>query len=296
MKDTERRGALILTAASVLWGSTFVAQSVANLHMGPYTFIFARNALAVILLTAFLLLSGRMKERPEGRGRLWLGGFLIGTALFAASAFQQVGMLTTSVGKSGFLTATYLVMLPLFGFFTGRRPGRRVWWAVLLAMAGMYFLCMRPGDLTLARGDVLMLLCAVTFTCQILLVSRYGKAYDGVKLSCLEFLFCSLEAGVFALLFEKPAAAQFVSGWLPVVYAGIVSNCLAYTMQIYGQRTVPVAVAGIIMSMESVFALLSGWVMLRQGMTGRELFGSALIFAAVLLTQMPEKRTEEKKT
>ncbi len=293
MKRSQKTGALLLAAASVLWGSTFVAQSVGMRYMGPYTYIFARNVVGVAVLLVFLAVTGRLREKAENPKALWLGGFLIGTALFAASAFQQTGMLTTSVGKSGFLTALYLVLVPVFGLVLGRRVTRRVGLSIALAVLGMYFMCITREDLYISSGDVFMLLCAAVFSVQIMLVSHYGRLTDGVKLSCLEFFFCAAEAGVFMLLFEQPRMQNVLAGWLPVLYAGVISNGIAYTFQILGQRSVPDAVASILMSMESVFALLAGWVVLHQMLSPRELGGAALIFAAVLLSQLPEKHAKE---
>lgn len=293
MNNKEKRGAALLTLASVLWGSTFVAQSVGLQYMGPFTFVWARSVLASVLLFSWLLVSGRLKEKPADRRSLWLGGFLIGTFLFAASALQQAGMAWTSVGKSGFLTALYLVMVPVAGIFLGKRPGSRLWCSILLALLGMYFLCLAGQESELSPGDGLILLAAVAFTFQILLVGKYSGQADAVKLCCLEFFFCALEATFFALPLERPTGAQLLAGALPLLYAGIVSNCFAYTLQIIGQRDVPSSVSAVIMSMESVFSLLAGWIVLGQKMTGRELFGCALIFAAVLLSQLPEKKHEE---
>ena len=210
--------------------------------------------------------------------------------LFSATNLQQFGIsLGTTAGKSGFITALYIVLVPVFGVFLRKRSGILVWISVVLAVAGLFFLCMNES-FTLAIGDLFTLLCAVCFAVHILLVDRIGPGVDPIRLSCIQFLVCGLLSGVASCFTGLPTGAQIAASWFPIVYAGILSSAAAYTFQIIGQRDTEPAVASVLISTESVFACLSGWIVLGERLSGRELLGCALMFCAVLLSQRAPER------
>ena len=205
-----------------------------------------------------------------------------------ASAFQQIGMgdPNTTVGKAGFITALYIVIVPLAGLFLKKKVPISVWLGVALATFGMYLLCINDG-LTISYGDFLVLICALCFSVQILIVDYFSPKTDGVKLACIEFFTCGTLSAVMMLITETPTWDSVLEAWLPILYAGLFSSAVGYTLQIVAQKNVPPTAASLLMSLESVFSVLAGWVILNQAMTGRELLGCVLVFAAVLLAQIP---------
>lgn len=297
MDRTVLKHSLILFAASLIWGSSFVAQSVGMDHVEPFTFVAARNvvALSVLLPCAAVMDSSRRKAggrdavHPGDRRLLFFGGICCGVCLFAASSLQQFGMKDTTVGKSGFITAMYMVLVPVFGIFLKKKTGIRIWIAVALAAAGMYLLCMTKGDLYLQKGDLFLFGCAVVFSFQILAVDHFSPLVDGVKLSIIQTLTNAVLGSVMMLLFEHPSLADIFAAWLPIVYAGALSSGVAYTFQIIGQRDMDPTIASLIMSLESVISVLAGWLVLHQSLTRRELSGCALAFIAIVLAQLPER-------
>ena len=216
--------------------------------------------------------------------QLWKGGVICGVFLCLASNLQQIGIVYTSVGKAGFITAMYIVIVPLIGILAGRRSNWKIWVSVLLAVVGLYLLCM-SGKLEINKGDVLMLGCALCFSFQIMAVDHYADKVDNVRLSCLEFCVCGLISAVLMFVFENPRITSILAAKLPILYAGVRSCGVAYTFQIIGQKGLDPAVASLIMSLESVVSALGGWLILRQGLSGREIAGCAIMFAAVLLAQ-----------
>ncbi|MCD7954895.1 MAG: DMT family transporter [Lachnospiraceae bacterium] len=223
---------------------------------------------------------------------LLAGGFSCGVILFLASSLQQFGIQYTSVGKAGFITAMYIVLVPIFGIFLHKKTGLRVWIAVAMAVAGLYLLCMTGDSLALNRGDALVLLCAVAFTFHILVIDHFSSRVDGVKMSCIQFFTCGLLSAIGMLLFETPQISQILAAWMPILYAGVMSCGVAYTLQIVGQRGMNPTVASLILSLESVISLLSGWVILHQSLSGRELAGCLIMFAAIILVQLPGGQKE----
>lgn len=288
---------LMLVCGAFIWGTAFVAQSM-GAGMGAYTFLACRSWLAVAVLIPTIWgfdAAARRAGRPTGRPvtrqqkrTLWKGGFWMGTFLFAASAAQQIAItINPSTAKASFITAMYVVMVPLTGIFLGRRCGPQVWVSVALAVTGLYLLCMKNGFGGVERSDWLLLLGAVLFTCQILAIDHFSPLVDGVRLSALEFLFTSVWSTVFMLLFEQPSWAEVQANLLPIVYCGVLSSGVAYTLQILGQEGLHPAIASIAMCLESVFGALGGWVILHQTLSLREMVGCAVIFAAVVLAQLP---------
>lgn len=284
-------GVIALLGATVIWGSAFIAQSVGMDKIGPFTFQAVRCFLAVVFLfPASALFS---KGKPFWKGwadpALWRSGVICGLALFAASSLQQIGLVYTDAGKAGFLTAMYIVFVPFLGLFLGQRPGRNALLSLIPAIVGLYLLsCTSVSGIN--KGDVLLLLCAVAFSVQILLIDRHCAGLDGLKLNCIQALVAAVLSVPWALLTETVDASRIASCWLPLGYAGVLSMGVAYTLQIVGQKRVAPSAAALLMSLESVFAALFGWLLLHETMTGAEELGCLLVFAAVVMSQLPEKK------
>lgn len=293
------RNSLILLLTATIWGVAFVAQSVGMEYVGPFTFLFARSVIGGIVLlpvVAVLHKTGpshaqeNAEQKRRARKTLVLGGVCCGAALCFASIFQQIGLLYTTVGKSGFLTACYILIVPLFGLLFGRKCGKLVWCGVVLAIVGLYFLCLTDG-LSINLGDLLTFICAILFSVHIMVIDHFSPLTDGVKMSCIQFFVCAIIAGAGMLLFEHPSLSALLAAWKPVLYAGALSSGAAYTLQIIGQKGMNPTVASLIMSLESVISVLAGWIILHQTLSGREIFGCVLMFAAIILAQLPDKRT-----
>ena len=282
---------LLLTA--FIWGIAFVAQSDGMNYVGPFTFNCIRMVIGGLVLIPCIFILERMKgSRTEkkvertNKKYMFIGGILCGIALGAAAALQQIGIQYTTVGKAGFITAMYIIIVPVLGIFFRRKAGVRVWISVIIAVAGLYLLCM-SGSLKLGRGDLLVLLCALVFSVHILLIDYFSPKTDGVKMSCIQFLTAGLISAVPMLLFEKPAVSDITAAWLPILYAGVLSCGVAYTLQVIAQKDADPTVASLVLSLESVFSVLAGWVILGQVLSGREILGCVLMFAAIILAQLP---------
>ena len=303
------RSNLLLVLTAFIWGVAFVAQSVGMDYVGPFTFNASRNIIAPIVLLPFIVLTGRRNRDletvargaeeeglPGGTGKgnartLLLAGFLSGTALCVASCFQQYGIMTSTVGKSGFITALYILIVPLLGLFVGKRVGRRIWISVGIAVIGLYLLCMAES-LSFSTGDIFLLLCALCFSFQILIVDYYSPRVNGIHMAALQFLVSGIISSILALAFEQPTPASILAAWKPILYAGAMSSAVGYTLQIIAQKDTDPVIASLLMSLESAFSLLAGWVILGQHLSSRELSGCALMFLAIMLAQIPEKKTQ----
>lgn len=296
MQMKKLRGNLMLLLTALIWGSAFVAQTVGMDHVGPFTFNCARMFLGALVLLP--VIAWREEHNPankkahglpeNGSGRvLAAGGISCGVMLFLGSSLQQCGLQYTTPGKAGFITALYVVLVPILSVVLGKRPEAKIWACVVIAVVGLYLLCIKPGGFALAAGDGVLLLCAFLFAVQILCVSHFSPLVDGVCLSWAQFLVVAVESTVLMLVLEAPTPASLMAAAGAIAYAGVFSSGVAYTLQILGQEGVPPALACMAMSMESVFSALSGWVVLGESMTGRELFGGLLMFGAVLLAQLP---------
>jgi drug/metabolite transporter (DMT)-like permease len=296
------RQSLLLFLTAAIWGVAFVAQSVGMEYIEPFTFNAVRSLIGAVVLLPCIQILGRGKKTTElaegggapcvakGKGfadkTLWIGGISCGVCLFVASNLQQFGILYTTVGKAGFITAMYIVIVPLLGIFIGKKTNRKIWAAVALAVAGLYLLCMTEGSLTLQKGDLLVGCCAVVFSLHILIIDYFAPKVDGVRMSCIQFLVCGLLSLVCMFLFETPELTLILQAWLPVLYAGVMSCGVAYTLQIVGQRGMNPTAASLLLSMESVVSLIAGWIILGQKMSGRELMGCGLMFLAIILAQL----------
>lgn len=293
MRKKELKGTAMLLLTAFIWGIAFVAQSDGMNYVGPFTFNCVRMVIGGLVLIPCIFILERMKgSRTEkkvertNKKYMFIGGILCGIALGAAAALQQIGIQYTTVGKAGFITAMYIIIVPVLGIFFRRKAGVRVWISVIIAVAGLYLLCM-SGSLKLGRGDLLVLLCALVFSVHILLIDYFSPKTDGVKMSCIQFLTAGLISAVPMLLFEKPVVSDITAAWLPILYAGVLSCGVAYTLQVIAQKDADPTVASLVLSLESVFSVLAGWVILGQVLSGREILGCVLMFAAIILAQLP---------
>ena len=295
MKKTIQ-GCLILLLTTVIWGCAFVAQSVGMDHIGPFTFQAVRCLLGVLALLPVIFLFDLKKT--DGKNyisrwcdpKLWKAGILCGIALFVASGAQQVGLIDTDAGKAGFLTSMYIVIVPFLGLFFRKKLSPATVLGVLVAVAGLY-LVSGAGATGMAPSDMLMVLCAFAFAVQIVLVERLGRDMDGLRLNCVQCLVCSVLSAVVMAFTETPVLSDLIDCALPLAYAGCLSMGVAYSLQIIGQQKVDSVPAAIILSLESVFAALAGWLLLNERMSPRELTGCGLLFTAVILSQIPARKT-----
>lgn len=298
------RQSCLLFLTAVIWGVAFVAQSAGMDYVQPFTFSATRSVLGGIVLLPVIAFMER-KRRNEAnaaksrqgervqRKNLLIGGILCGLLLFIASNFQQVGIQYTTAGKAGFVTALYIVIVPIYGIFLHKKIGVNVWLGVLLGLVGLYLLCMQEG-FRLEKGDALVLVCALTFSVHIMVVDHFSPLVDGVKMSCIQFFVCGILSGIVMFFVEQPQLSQILSAWLPIGYAGILSCGVAYTLQIVGQKGMNPTIASLIMSLESVVSVLSGWLILHQGLAVKEMIGCAIMFLAIVLAQLPAGHFESK--
>lgn len=283
------KGSLFLLTASLIWGTAFVAQSVGLGNVGNFTFNGIRNFIGAIVLLPVIFIMGKMKKGENDKSdnkTLIIGGICCGTALAIASSLQQMGIAAgAQPGKAGFITALYIIFVPIIGLFTKKKPKATIWLAVLLATIGMYLLCVKE-DFTLEMADLYLLCGALAFAFHILTVDRFSPLVDGVKLSCIQFLTCGTICTICMFLFEEPTFSNIKLAALPILYTGIMSSGVAYTLQVVGQKSTPPTIATLLMSLESVFAVLAGWAILGQTMTVSEMIGCLLVFAGVIIAQV----------
>lgn len=298
MKQMKNNAMLLL--AALIWGCAFVAQSVGMDYVGPFTFNSIRSLIGALVLVPVIFLMDALKRKSgmseeevvQSRGdtrTLVTGGVCCGVVLAAASSLQQYGIMFTTVGKAGFITAMYIVLVPILGIFLGRKVRLRIIFCVAVSVVGLYFLCMTES-FSLSVGDLYVLFCALVFAVHILVIDHFSPLVDGVRMSAIQFLTAGILCGVPMLLFEKPEISSILAAWMPVLYAGVMSCGVAYTFQILGQKNADPTVASLLLSLESVFSVLAGWVLLGQSLSGKELFGCALMFAAIILAQLPERK------
>ena len=301
MKQGSLRSSAYAVLTAFIWGTAFVAQSVGAEHVPPLAFNAARSVIAFVFLLVLcaVMRSGRRRKGQaasitRSRKDLLLGGFWCGLTLGLASFLQQKGLDTTSPGKAGFITALYVVLVPLFGLFFRRKVSGPVWIAVVLSVVSLYLLCIK-GGFSLAPGDLLVLVCAVCFAVHILLIDHFTARCDGVKLSCLQFLFAAIWSTILALIFDTIDFHVLWECILPLLYVGVFSCGVGYTLQILAQKDSNPTVVTILLSLESVFAVIAGAIILHQQMSLREYIGCALMFIAVVLAQVqfPVKKAKQ---
>ena len=287
---TKFKGPLYLFLCSLFWGMAFAAQSNAMNYMGPYTFVFLRSAITSLVLFSVhpLMVRTRMlpAENRENRASLWKVGALCGVFLVAATLLQQIGLVTTSTAKSGFITALYIVIVPILGLFIGKKPQITILLGVAMSLVGLYFLCMKDA-LRIDPGDLLTFFSAIVFALHILVIDRFGGNLDSVKLSAVQFLFAAVCSGILAFTLETPTFENFAACWTSVVYVAVFSGALGYTLQIAGQKSTDPTIASLIMCLESVFAAVGGWILLDQRLSGHEMLGCALMLGASIVALIP---------
>ncbi len=290
----QMKGTAMLLLAAMVWGAAFVAQTVGMDHVEPFTFQAFRQMLGALVLLPVIFLrdkAGSDVNRPKTKKNytdLIFAGFICGLLLFIACSFQQFGLLYTTPGRSGFITALYVIMVPLSMVFFRKGISLRIWIAVALSVVGLYFLCM-DGSFKLGKGELLTLVSAVCFTIHILYLERITKTVDGVRLASLQFFFCSLISVPFMLLLEQVDLKAVLDCWLPICYTGLISSGVGFTLQIVAQKDTNPTLASIAMSMESVFAVLFGWILMGIHLLPKEIFGCVLMFTAIVLAQLPSK-------
>lgn len=310
MKKLQIRNSLLLVLTALIWGVAFVAQSEGGDAVGSFSFNGIRSFIGGIVLIPVIMLLDRIKpsdRKPhdaDSRRTLLIGGICCGTVLFLASSAQQIGInMGTAAGKAGFLTACYILLVPLFGLFFKKKCGWNIWIGIVIAVAGLYLLCMN-GEVEFQKSDLMVLLCAVLFAGHILIVDHFSPLVDGVRMSCIQFLVCGLLSVVPMFVLDmkhsvpgiKEWAIPFgnFSTWIPILYAGVLSCGVAYTLQIIGQNGLNPTFASMLMSLESVFSVIAGWLILGEKMGARQLAGCGLIFAAIILAQLPVRKKSQK--
>lgn len=317
MKTHKIRNTIFLFLTAMIWGAAFVAQSVSMDYIGPFTFICLRSVIGGLFLIPVIMVIDNIRKKGQKESlnatnangslgsfknaqaenqklswknkKLLESGIVCGIFLFLANCFQQTGIQYTTVGKAGFITTFYIIIVPIVGLFFKKYCGILTWIGVVIALAGLYFLCITE-KMTIQRGDALILCCSFLYTGQILAIDHYNPFVDGVKMSCIQFLTGGVLGAIFMFLFESPNMAMILSAAGPILYTGIMSTGVAYTLQIVGQKGLNPTVAALIMSLESVFSALSGYLFLHQILTTRELIGCILMFIAIVLAQLPDVR------
>ncbi len=296
MDKKQLRGMLIILLASFIWGAAFVAQSVGMEKIGPFTFSAIRILMGATTLVPVMFIKDgiekkkRLTPRPFFTKRELIYGGALGLVLVFACNFQQYSMLYTTPGKAAFITAMYIIFVPIGGIFLKRKVSPIVWGSVAIALVGLYLLCVEPAELSLNLGDGLALVGSIFFAVQILLIEKSGEEVDSVKLCFLEFLVSGAVTAIFMFLFEKPNLNDIGAAIVPLLYAGVLSGGVAYTLQIIGQKDVGPTVGSLLMSLESVFAVLTAWILVGDALNGREIAGCVIMFTATVLSQLKSKK------
>lgn len=301
MAKSNLKGSIILVIAALIWGLAFVAQSNAADKIPTFTVLFLRSYIGGIFLLCYIIFRDFKKKAPlfptnkTDRKRLLTAGIICGTDLCIASSLQQYGITiypdgVPSEARAGFLTALYVILVPVSSVFFKKRLHPLVWLSVLIAFVGVYLLCMTNGFVGIYIGDILLFTCGIAFTVHIVTVDTLGKGLDGVKLSMLQFFVCGTISLIFMLVLElqKLSISTILDAALPILYLGIMSSGIAYTLQIIGQKYADAAVASIAMSLESVFAAIGGWLVAGNSLTNREIIGCAIMFSAIIIAQLAD--------
>lgn len=291
------KNGLMLFLTAFIWGTAFVVQSVGMDYLEPFTFNGIRSLIGGFALLPCIWILQKINGKNQNTGSrrdLITGGVACGFLLFAASSLQQIGLKYTSAGKAGFITAFYIVIVPVLGIFLHKKIGWKIWLAVILAIAGLYFLCI-TDSFSVGKGDILVFLCALIFAVHILTIDHFAPKVDGVKMSCIQFFVCGILSLPVMFTIETPRISGMMDAWFLLLYAGVLSCGVAYTLQILGQKNMNPAVASLILSLESCFSVLAGWVVLGERLSARESAGCILMFAAIILAQLPQKEERVKK-
>lgn len=298
--NKQLRNSLLLLITAIIWGAAFVAQAIGGSLVGVYTFNGIRSFIGSVVLIPVMIIMNTGRQYPktkENKTLLLKGGIFCGIALFIASSLQQLGIsLGTQAGKAGFLTACYILLVPIIGKFLGRTCRLNVWIGVVLALAGMYLLCIPKGGMSIAKSDLLVIACALAFSVQILLIDHYAPLVDCVRMASIEFLVVGVlsvplivfndiirEAGSIGTWLQSLAG---VNVWISILYAGVMSCGVAYTLQMVAQDGLNPTIASLIMSLEAVFSVLSGFIILHERLSARELIGCGILFVSVIIAQL----------
>ncbi|MBR3296038.1 MAG: DMT family transporter [Clostridia bacterium] len=297
MNKREMTGNILLTVTAIIWGISFVAQSVGMQYVGPFTYQSIRSLTGFIVMIPVVMIFGKKGDlqTPEQKKLLLEGGLVCGIIFTVASNLQQYGIQYTTVGKAGFLTALYMIIVPMISIFLKKKPTLNLWISIVIAVAGMYLLCIN-GEFRLATGDIYIILCALAFSFHILAIDRYANRVDPLKLSLLQYLICGIVSMVPMILFEKVEIGNILSCWAPLLYGGVLSTGVGYTLQMVGQKFTNPTVASILMCLESVFSLIAGIIILGQVPSTREIIGCVLMFIAIIITQIPAGSRDKEQT
>lgn len=285
---------ILLLTTAIIWGTSFIAQIVGMEHIGPFTFTFARNVISTLFLLIVIPFFSEKKAVKDDKNNksLIIGGIICGLFLFIASSLQQVGLQYTTAGKGGFITTLYIVIVPLLGIFIGKKINFKIWFCILIASIGMYLLSAINGleIFSINKGDFLVFLCAIAYSFHILSIDYFSPKVDGTKLSCIQFFVCAIVAIIPMFILEQPNISSLLTSIVPILYAGVFSSGVGYTLQIIAQKNIDPTTASLILSLESVFAVISGIIILGESLNSKETLGCILIFVAVIITQIPEKK------
>ena len=310
VRKSSIRNPFLALLTALIWGIAFVAQTTGGDAVGPYSFNCIRFLIAaIVMIPVFLLfqktgMAGGKPDTKKDRKTLWVSGVLLGIVLFFASNTQQVGLsMGTAPGKAGFITATYIILVPVISLILFRKKcSWNVWIGVVIAVFGLYFLCMTPGRITWQFSDLLVLISAFCYTLQILIIGYYAPKVNVVRMSCIEFLICGLLSIIPMLAVELRSLGwtEWISGfassdaWIPILYTGICSSGVGYTLQAVAQKDMNPTIISLLLSAESVFSVLAGWLILGSALTARELFGCVLMFAAIILAQLTVQKRRQR--
>ncbi|MFI3206229.1 MAG: DMT family transporter [Clostridia bacterium] len=290
MDFRKMRGTLLLATAAFIWGSTFVAQRMAN-FLGASTFLAARSYIgAIFIIIVSIIITKKRKKMGinTNENKLYIKyGIITGSVMYIAAVFQQISLSFTSAGKAGFLTALYIVIVPVLGLFLKKKMHKIVWLSIAISLLGTYLLSVNES-FTIEIGDSYLLASAFFFAVHIVLIDRFTVKTDSIRLSAVQFVVCAIISTVVAIFTEQPQIDQVLLAWGPILYAGVFSSGIAFTLQVVAQRETPPAIAALVMSLESIFAVLTGWVVLGEVLDAKELFGCALMFIAIILAQLPD--------
>ena len=306
MRKNQTIGSIMLLIASIIWGWAFVAQKVGMDYIGPFSFcgfrfLFSAFFLIIITICRDLIFYKKLtlfKMERQKRNKIFLGGILCGISLAIASNLQQYSIQETTAGKAGFITALYIVLVPILGIFIKKKVKILEWISVVIAFISLILLCFQKGELggifSIHSYDVGLLVCAIFFSIQILLIDYFAKDNDCLMMSTIQFIVCAIVSCLLMIIFEKPQVDQVKNAMIPLLYAGIASGGIAYTLQFIGQKYTRPIVASIIMSLESVVSLLAGMIIINESLTSRELWGCALMFMAIIISQIPFDKFNKK--
>lgn len=284
-KKLRASGLLLLTA--FIWGMAFVAQKQGMEACPPFLFNGVRSILGGFVLLPVIALMDKKNPSPEKTKWPVIGGICCGVALCVASNLQQLGLIGAAVGMSGFITTLYVIFVPVFGIFLKKKISAVTWVSVFIAMGGMYLLCAEGATFVITKSEILLLLCAAVFAVHIMVIDHFAPHVDCVRMSCIQFFVAGILSVVVSLLWEKPDVTSIFAAALPILYTGVLSSGVAYTLQVVAQKDADPTSAALIGSLESVFALLGGWMIMGEKFSGQELWGCTLMFGAIILSQLP---------